>query len=264
MVGVHIAGGSPPLNSHSLDAPGTHQRLQVRILQARLGPEVIVDPPRLGNPQCSHSLLHPYGCERVWRQRGCGLAQCRCHPLAQVVDAVKVVTARDHQLAQSKQGLQPTLFVLPTPPSAALALKPHKVRRLHRPLSADLLQQGIQLRALGRSEIAEVVTAFARSALAAQGAYLAQPEKWLKNQQYLGQLSRLSGVSTDQVPELVKGNTYLPVAEQITQLGQPVDQAIRDTAAFLKEQGKIPQVASDYSHFVTDRFVKAVQATPQS
>ncbi|CNH64679.1 taurine ABC transporter substrate-binding protein [Yersinia pekkanenii] len=109
----------------------------------------------------------------------------------------------------------------------------------------------------------EVVTAFARSALAAQGAYLAQPEQWLKNQQHLSRLSRLSGVPTDQIPELVKGNTYLPVAEQITQLGQPVDQAIRDTAAFLKEQGKIPQVASDYHDFVTDRFVKEVQATPQ-
>lgn len=110
----------------------------------------------------------------------------------------------------------------------------------------------------------EVVTAFARSALAAQGAYLAQPDQWLKNQQNLSQLARLSGVPADQVPELVKGNTYLSVADQITQLGQPVDQAIRDTAAFLKQQGKIPQVASDYRDFVTDRFVKEVQATPQS
>lgn len=110
----------------------------------------------------------------------------------------------------------------------------------------------------------EVVTAFARSALAAQGAYLAQPDRWLQNEKHVQTLARLSGVPETQVPELVKGNRYLTVAEQISQLGQPVDKAIRDTAAFLQEQGKIPQVAADYSDYVTDRFVKQVQAAPQS
>jgi taurine transport system substrate-binding protein len=110
----------------------------------------------------------------------------------------------------------------------------------------------------------EVVTAFAASALKAQKAYLAQPEQWLKDSSNLSTLARLSGVPPEQVPELVKGNRYLPVADQITQLGQPVDKAIRDTAEFLKQQGKIPQVDSDYSAYVTDRFVKQVQAAPQS
>ncbi|MNN73011.1 Taurine-binding periplasmic protein precursor [compost metagenome] len=98
----------------------------------------------------------------------------------------------------------------------------------------------------------------------AQKAYLAQPEQWLKDKGNLNTLSRLSGVPEEQIPVLVKGNTYLPVAEQITQLGQPVDKAIRDTAEFLKQQGKIPQVDGDYSAYVTDRFVKQVQAAPQS
>ncbi|MFJ3005217.1 taurine ABC transporter substrate-binding protein [Serratia liquefaciens] len=110
----------------------------------------------------------------------------------------------------------------------------------------------------------EVVTAFAASALNAQKAYLAQPEQWLKDKGNLSTLSRLSGVPEEQIPVLVQGNTYLPVAEQITQLGQPVDKAIHDTAEFLKQQGKIPQVDSDYSAYVTDRFVKQVQAAPQS
>ncbi len=110
----------------------------------------------------------------------------------------------------------------------------------------------------------EVVTAFARSALAAQEAYLAQPDHWLQDQSNLQTLARLSGVPEAQIPELVKGNRYLSVTEQIQQLGQPVDQAIRDTAIFLREQGKIPQVAADYSDYVTDRFVKQLQAAPQS
>lgn len=66
------------------------------------------------------------------------------------------------------------------------------------------------------------------------------------------------------MPGLVKGNRYLPVAEQVSKLGQPVDKAIYDTAVFLQQQGKIPQVAKDYRRFVNNQFVKQVQAEPQS
>lgn len=104
----------------------------------------------------------------------------------------------------------------------------------------------------------EVVTAFARSALAAQKSYLDNPEEWLKDGANLSKLSRLSGVPEEQVPDLVKGNTYLTARQQVEQLGKPVDQAIIDTAKFLKAQGKVPQAASDYSDFVTDRFVKQI------
>lgn len=110
----------------------------------------------------------------------------------------------------------------------------------------------------------EVVTAFARAALGAQKSYLQNPDQWLKDTSNLNTLSRLSGVPDDQIAGLVKGNRYLPVSEQVTQLGQPVDKAIKDTANFLKEQGKVDQVDADYSSYVTNKFVKAVQASPQS
>ncbi|EIC82453.1 taurine ABC transporter substrate-binding protein [Serratia sp. M24T3] len=110
----------------------------------------------------------------------------------------------------------------------------------------------------------EVVTAFARAALAAQKSYLQNPDQWLKDTSNLNTLSRLSGVPDDQIAALVKGNRYLPVNEQVTQLGQPVEKAIKDTASFLKEQGKVDQVDADYSSYVTDQFVKAVEASPQS
>lgn len=102
----------------------------------------------------------------------------------------------------------------------------------------------------------EIVTAFARSALAAQQAYLAQPQQWLQQRKNLETLSRLSGAPVDQVPGLVEGNTYLNAQQQIVQLGQPVSKAISDTAQFLKEQGKVAQVAPDYRAYVTDRFVR--------
>ncbi|MDC6117038.1 taurine ABC transporter substrate-binding protein [Serratia rubidaea] len=110
----------------------------------------------------------------------------------------------------------------------------------------------------------QVVSAFAASSLAAQKAYLNDPAAWLGDKEHLATLARLSGVPEAQVPALVQGNRYLPAAEQVSQLGQPVSKAIRDTAEFLKQQGKIPQVDADYSAYVTDRFVKQLQAAPQS
>jgi len=101
----------------------------------------------------------------------------------------------------------------------------------------------------------EIVTAFARSALDAQQAYLNSPDSWLKQPDNLSKLSRLSGVPEAQVPGLVKGNTYLTAQQQIEQLGKPVNKAIVDTAQFLKAQGRVPQADNDYSSYVTSRFV---------
>ncbi len=104
----------------------------------------------------------------------------------------------------------------------------------------------------------EVVEAFAKSALAAQKSYIDNPEVWLKQPDNLSKLSRLSGVPESDVPVLVKGNTYLTANQQTEQLSGPVNKAIVDTAQFLKAQGKVPSVETDYSQFVTDRFVKTL------
>lgn len=104
----------------------------------------------------------------------------------------------------------------------------------------------------------EVVEAFAKSALAAQKSYIDNPDVWLKQPDNLSKLSRLSGVPESDVPVLVKGNTYLTANQQIEQLSGPVNKAIVDTAQFLKAQGKVPSVETDYSQFVTDRFVKTL------
>ncbi|ADO49691.1 taurine ABC transporter substrate-binding protein [[Enterobacter] lignolyticus] len=102
----------------------------------------------------------------------------------------------------------------------------------------------------------EVVKAFAKSALEAQRGYIDNPDGWLQQPENLQKLATLSGVPLADVPGLVKGNTYLTAAQQAQQLNGPVNKAIVDTAQFLKEQGKVPTVASDYRQFVTDRFVQ--------
>lgn len=102
----------------------------------------------------------------------------------------------------------------------------------------------------------EIVKAFARSAIEAQRPYIDNPDGWLTKSENLQKLSKLSGVPEADVPGLVKGNTYLTAAQQSEQLNGPVNKAIIDTAQFLKEQGKVPAVAADYSQYVTDKFVK--------
>lgn len=102
----------------------------------------------------------------------------------------------------------------------------------------------------------EIVKAFAKSAIDAQQPYIANPDAWLKQADNISKLSRLSCVPDADVPGLVKGNTYLTAAQQAQELNGPVNKAIVDTARFLKEQGKVPAAGTDYSQYVTDRFVK--------
>lgn len=102
----------------------------------------------------------------------------------------------------------------------------------------------------------DVVKAFAQSAIDAQRGYIDNPDKWLAQPDNIRKLARLSGVPEADVPGLVKGNTYLTAGQQAQALNGPVNKAIIDTAQFLKEQGKVPAVATDYSQYVTDRFVK--------
>lgn len=102
----------------------------------------------------------------------------------------------------------------------------------------------------------DVVKAFARSAIEAQRPYIDNPDGWLQQQDNLQKLAKLSGVPEADVAGLVKGNTYMTASQQTQQLNGPVNKAIVDTAQFLKEQGKVPAVAADYSQYVTDKFVK--------
>lgn len=103
----------------------------------------------------------------------------------------------------------------------------------------------------------EVVQAFVNSTLAAQRGYLENPAGWLAQPDNLAKLAKLSGVPAAEVPGLVKGNTYLTARQQSDELAALVNRTIVDTARFLKEQGKVQTAGSDYSQYVTDRFVKA-------
>ncbi|SQA99390.1 Sulfate starvation-induced protein 1 [Cedecea neteri] len=84
----------------------------------------------------------------------------------------------------------------------------------------------------------DVVTAFARSAIAAQKGYIDNPEQWLKQPDNLSKLSRLSGVPETDVPGLVKGNTYLTAKQQVEQLSGPVNKSYRRYSALPERAGQ--------------------------
>ena len=66
---------------------------------------------------------------------------------------------------------------------------------------------------------------------------------------------KLSGAKASDIPQLLQGNVYPLAADQVTVLGKPTAQAITDTAAFLKEQGKVDAVLPDYAPYVSAKFI---------
>ena len=72
-------------------------------------------------------------------------------------------------------------------------------------------------------------------------------------------IAKVSGADPAMVPNALGAYRFLTLEEQASAewLGGGVAKAMADTALFLKEQGRITEVAPDYSKFVTDEFVKA-------
>ncbi|MGC6693350.1 glycine betaine ABC transporter substrate-binding protein, partial [Burkholderia pseudomallei] len=75
----------------------------------------------------------------------------------------------------------------------------------------------------------DVVKAFAKSAIDAEQAYLANPDEWLKQSGSIRGLSRLSGVPEADVPGRVKRSAYLAPQQQTAELNGAVGRAIVDT-----------------------------------
>lgn len=101
----------------------------------------------------------------------------------------------------------------------------------------------------------EIVTAFAKVTLDAYADYRKDPQAWLANQSNVDKVVKLSGAKDRDIPLLLQGNVYPLAADQVTTLGAPITKAITDTAAFLKEQGKVEAVLPDYAPFVSAKFI---------
>ncbi|AOJ71207.1 MULTISPECIES: taurine ABC transporter substrate-binding protein [Burkholderia] len=89
--------------------------------------------------------------------------------------------------------------------------------------------------------------------------YRANAKAWTSASPQVAAISRLSGATTGDIPQLLAGNLYPTASEQASPelLGGGTAAAIASTARFLKEQRKIDRVLPDYRPTVTDQFVRA-------
>ena len=101
----------------------------------------------------------------------------------------------------------------------------------------------------------EIVTAFAKVTLDAYADYRKDPKAWLANQSNVDKLVKLSGAKASDIPLLLQGNVFPLAADQVITLGAPTTKAITDTAAFLKEQGKVEAVLPDYAPYVSAKYI---------
>ncbi|MGL4315869.1 MAG: taurine ABC transporter substrate-binding protein [Pseudomonas sp.] len=102
----------------------------------------------------------------------------------------------------------------------------------------------------------EVVRAFAKVTLDAYAGYRQDPQAWLADKDNIAKVVKLSGAKAEDIPLLLQGNVFPLAADQATVLGAPTTQAITDTAAFLKEQGKVDAVLPDYAPYVSSQYVQ--------
>ncbi|RVL88340.1 taurine ABC transporter substrate-binding protein [Sinorhizobium meliloti] len=106
-------------------------------------------------------------------------------------------------------------------------------------------------------EHADVVTAFVKVTGDATAAYRANPNAWNATSPEAEKIARLTGAKQEDVPALLKGYTFPTLEEQVGEalLGGGTTKAVADTSAFLLQQGKIPAALSDYSPYVSTRWV---------
>ena len=110
------------------------------------------------------------------------------------------------------------------------------------------------------AENAEAVTAFAKTMNEANMAYLADPAAWTADSAPVKAIAEMTGAAPDQVPMILKGFTFIPLADQMsdTWLGGAAAN-LKVTADFLVEAGRIDAAIDDYSSFVNTAIATAAQ-----
>ncbi len=103
----------------------------------------------------------------------------------------------------------------------------------------------------------EAVTGFVKTTGDAYAAFLKSPESWNAQSAEAQKIAQVTGAKVDDVPLLLKGYVFPPLAEQASPafLGGATVKAITETSAFLKEQGRIDAVLPDYAPYVSVKYV---------
>ena len=147
------------------------------------------------------------------------------------------------------------------------------------PVQAQLLESGTRI--VGAGEVAEWgyptfdawvmdrewgeahmegVAAFLATVEAANQEYLADPEGYASGDAAAA-IAEETGADPAQIPGILEGFTFVPVADQTSEtwLGGNMSSAMKSTAEFLRDAGRIDSVADDYSSFVNTGPLEAAQ-----
>lgn len=105
---------------------------------------------------------------------------------------------------------------------------------------------------------AKEMAAFAKVADEANAAYLANPAAWTPTSPQVLTIAKMTGASPEEIPDSMKGYTFVPLAEQLGDkwLGS-APATLKATAEFLKAAGRIEKVADSYAPFVNTSIAKA-------
>jgi taurine transport system substrate-binding protein len=105
----------------------------------------------------------------------------------------------------------------------------------------------------------DALIAFMKAVDAANLDYLQNKAAWTANSAEIKSIAAQTGADPAAVPETLEGYKFLSLAEQLEPawMGGGIAKAVKDTAAFLKSEGRIDQVADDYSSSVNIDYLKA-------
>lgn len=106
----------------------------------------------------------------------------------------------------------------------------------------------------------EAMAAFARTMNEANMAYLADPAAWTADSAPVKTIAEVTGAAADQVPNILKGFTFIPLADQMSEtwLGGAAAN-LKTTADFLVKAGRIDAAVDDYAPFVNTAIAEAAK-----
>ena len=107
---------------------------------------------------------------------------------------------------------------------------------------------------------ADAMVAFAKTLDEVNKSYLADPAAWSASSPQVAKIAEMTGAAPDQVPGILKGFTFIPLADQLGDawLGGAAAN-MKTTADFLVKAGRIDAAIDDYSGFVNTAIAEAAK-----
>jgi len=99
---------------------------------------------------------------------------------------------------------------------------------------------------------------FVKLLAAADASYTRDPAAWTPDSPEVKAVAKWTGAAAAEIPAGMAAYRFPTPVQQVSSewLGGGAAKALLYTAQFLKEQGRVPEVAPDYSRFVTSEYVR--------